>query len=127
MSDTPENSVDPDATAAEQKPEAHDDFLVFLAKDAPRSLAELSDVLAAAAQAVQDHKKPARITYTVEIKPAKGVDMVLITDSVKAVIPQPVREAVGMRFVHKGGHLDEYPPGQSPFTGMARTDLGGSK
>jgi hypothetical protein len=106
---------------------AHDDFLVFLAKEAPASLEELSADLAALAAAVQEHKKPGRITYTVEIKPAKGVDMVLITDSVKSKIPQKDREAVGMRFVHPGGQLNEYPPGQTPFAGMGRGELGGSK
>jgi hypothetical protein len=123
---------DPGQEAQEKNPETapeqpYDDFAVFLVKDAPASHEELSVAMAQLAAAVQETGKTGRIQYTVEIKKAKGVDMVLVTDSVKTNIPKPDREAIGMRFVHKGGHLDEYPPGQAPFAGMGRNDLGGSK
>lgn len=112
----------PAATAATPDTTSPDDFLVFLAQDAPVSLAELSAGLAELSAAVMETGKGGKIQYTIEIKPAKGVnDMVLITDTVKRQIPQAARDAIGMRFVHKGGVLSEYPQNQTRLFDASKT------
>jgi hypothetical protein len=103
-----------------------DDFLVFLASRADRTVEELTTGLAEVITAVQATKRPGRLTYTIEVQPAKGIDgMVLVRDAVGVKPPKTEREPLGMFYVHDGGSLAETPPGQAPL--FARPTTGGAR
>jgi hypothetical protein len=96
------------------------DFLVFLAGRANGTVEELTTGLAEVISAVQATKKSGRLALVIEVQPAKQIDgMVLVRDTVTTKIPKTEREPIGMFYVHDGGILADYPPGQGSLFGTA--------
>ncbi|MBW3663542.1 MAG: hypothetical protein KY469_10620 [Actinobacteria bacterium] len=95
-----------------QQEERHVRPFVELIRDLRKGLThdELSEVLADVVTAVEEHRKPGKVVFTIAIDPIPKSDALAIVDSIKATVPEPDRDATLM-FADKG-RLTRHNPRQ---------------
>lgn len=102
----------PDETAAEALEPPRKTFTQFLQEQRRGLLhSELTDRLAEAGRAVREHGKPATLTLTVRIAPAKYDGAVEVSDDVKVKLPEADRDA-GLFYPDEHGNLNRNDPRQ---------------
>lgn len=118
--------TDPEMDTA--PPPGADEFMTWLATTGKDAADVLGEKMAALVAAVTETKKKGTLTYTITVEPAKQIEgMVLVTDAVTAKIPQAAREPLGMFYVHQGGKLSDYPPGQGKLFDPSAITAGGER
>jgi hypothetical protein len=86
-------------------------------------LAELPRKLQEVIEAVQATQKKGRLVITLDLRPAEGGRLFVLTDDVKQVIPEPVKDTTTVFFITEESDLSRRDPRQPklPEMGVVRS------